>query len=165
MLSPDRVAQVFGLQVDPAPDSAGKEQMLAEFLEKDTGLNLTEQLECVLGDPFLGNRSTVRRNSLVRLLMSMRMISNRDCLDRLTQLGDVALLFAEHSAKVKSDPPLSSAEVAHCGFCRRWDRRRSSMCCDRCFNVAVDWKPTFWQSCCCKRRGLVRNIRGPCWPG
>jgi DNA ligase 1 len=111
MLSPDRVAQVFGLQVDPAPDSAGKEQMLAEFLGKDTGLNLTEQLECVLGDPFLGNRSTVRRNSLVRLLMSMRMISNRDCLDRLTQLGDVALLFAEHSAKVKSDPPLSSAEV------------------------------------------------------
>ena len=111
MLSPDRIAFIFGLQVDPPPDVSAKETLLADFLDRDVGLTLSEQLGCVLGDPFLGKRSTVRRNSLVRLLMSMRMISHRDCLDRLTQVGDVAILFAENSPKLKSDSPLTAAEV------------------------------------------------------
>ncbi|MEZ6132972.1 MAG: hypothetical protein R3C59_30240 [Planctomycetaceae bacterium] len=111
MLSRDRIAQVFGLQADAPPDVVGKEALLTEFLDKDTGLTLREQLSCVLGDPFCGQRSTLRRTSLVRLLMSMRMISHRDCLDRLTQLGDVSLLFAEHSPQLKLSPPMTAAEV------------------------------------------------------
>ena len=111
MLSPERVQFLFGLSVDTPPDAAAKEEMLSGFLDRDVGLTLTEQLGCILGDPFLGKRSTVRRNTLVRLLMSMRMVAHRACLDRLTQLGDVAILFAEHAHALKVDPPLTAAEV------------------------------------------------------
>ena len=69
MLSPERVQFIFGLAVNAPPDVTAKEEMLSEFLDRDVGLTLTEQLGCILGDPFLGKRSTVRRNTLVRLLM------------------------------------------------------------------------------------------------
>lgn len=110
-LAPERVAQIFGLKADAPPDAAGREELLEHLFDKDIGLTLVEKLGCVLGDAFLGNRSTVRRDSLIRLLMSVRLISRRECLDRLTQVGDVATLYAESRPQLQVDPPLTAAEV------------------------------------------------------
>lgn len=111
MIDPDRTAALFGLRTGAPPDSAGREALLAEFLNRNTGLSLSEQIGCILGDVFLGKRSSVRRDSLVRLLMSMRLISRSECLDRLAQVGDVAILFAESRPALKPECPMSSAEV------------------------------------------------------
>lgn len=111
MLDPDRAAGIFGLKIDPPPNSAGRETLLDTFLAKDTGLTLVEQIGCILGDVFLGNRSTMQRDSLLRLLMSVRMISRTECLDRLTQVGDVAILYAESRPDLQCEPPLTAAEV------------------------------------------------------
>lgn len=111
MLDPARVASLFGLQVDPPPDAAAREQLLQQLLDRDVGLTLPEQIGCILGDVFLGGRSSVRRDSLVRLLMSLRMMSRQECLDRLTQVGDIAVMFAESTPALRGDPPLTSAEV------------------------------------------------------
>ncbi len=110
-LEPERVAQIFGLAADAPPDAAGREQLLAEFFDKEIGLTMVEKLGCVLGDPFLGRRSTLRRDSLLRLLLSVQMKSRSELLDRLTQVGDVAILFAESRPNLRGDPPLTAAEV------------------------------------------------------
>lgn len=110
-LEPDRTAQFFGLITEPAPDAAGREKVVETFLAKEVGLSLREKLGCVLGDPFLGRRSSFRRDSLLRLLMSLQMRSRRNLLDRLTQVGDVAVLFAESRRTLKVEPALTAAEV------------------------------------------------------
>ena len=111
MLDSNRTASIFGLKTDSPPDAAGREALVREFLAKDIGLTLPEQVGCILGDVFLGKRSSVRRDSLVRLLMTTTMISRRQCLDRLTQVGDISVMFAESRPTLKADVPLTAAEV------------------------------------------------------
>lgn len=111
MLDAERTAAMFGLKTAPPPDTAAREALLADFLNRNVGLTLEEQLGCILGDVFMGRRSSVRRDSLVRLLMSLKLISRRECLDRLTQVGDIAVMFAENRPTLKSEIPLTSAEV------------------------------------------------------
>lgn len=110
-LSPERVRQLFGLKIDSQPDSAGREALIREFLDKEVGLTLAEKLGCVLGDVFLGKPSTYRRDSLLRILSSVQMIARKDMLDRLTKVGDVAVLYAESRHELHQDPPLTAAEV------------------------------------------------------
>jgi len=110
-LHPDKVAHVFGLKVDPSPDTKGREELLTTFVAKEVGLSLEQKLACLLGDPFMGNPSSFRRDSLMRLLQSMQLTSRRRLLDRLTQVGDVAVLFAENRKALRVDPPLTSLEV------------------------------------------------------
>lgn len=115
-LSPERVAQFFGIQVAPGecqPDSAAREQLLARFLSRPIGLSLQQKLGCILGDPFQGKPSTFRRDSLLRLLMTVTMSSRRDLLDRLTVVGDVAVLFAEGRPRLREEPQLTAAEALH----------------------------------------------------
>ncbi|MBL8810993.1 MAG: hypothetical protein JNM43_12515 [Planctomycetaceae bacterium] len=111
MLDPERAATIFGLKIATPPDTAAREALLADFLNRNIGLTLEEQLGCILGDVFMGRRSSVRRDSLVRLLMSLKLMSRRECLDRLTQVGDIAVMYAENRPSLKSDTPLTSAEV------------------------------------------------------
>lgn len=111
MLDPERAATIFGLKIATPPDTAAREALLADFLSRNIGLTLEEQLGCILGDVFMGRRSSVRRDSLVRLLMSLKLMSRRECLDRLTQVGDIAVMYAENRPSLKSDTPLTSAEV------------------------------------------------------
>lgn len=111
-LAPERIAQLFGILVPPAPEE--RLALVRGFLDKDLGLTLLQKIACLLGDPFLGKRSTFRRDSLVRLLRSMRLMARSTMLDRLTQIGDVAVLFAENFADVKGDPPLTTLEVLDC---------------------------------------------------
>ena len=108
---PERVAGLFGIATPEPPDSAGREKLLLEFVAKDVRLSLAQKLGCVLGDPFLGKPSTFRRDSLVRLLMSIAMKSRRELLDRLTVVGDVAVLFAETRPDLRHEPALTAAEV------------------------------------------------------
>ncbi len=108
-LSAERIAQVFGILVPPVTLDRGT--LLRSFLDKEVGLTLLQKIGCVMGDPFLGKRSTFRRDSLIRLLRSMRLMSRNDMLDRLTRVGDVAILFAENMAGLKSEPPLTALEV------------------------------------------------------
>ncbi|HEY1097984.1 MAG TPA: hypothetical protein VGF99_03610, partial [Myxococcota bacterium] len=111
MLHPDRAAAIFGIEIPPTPDTAAREALLHEFLQKDLGLDLVQKLSCILGDAFRGRKSTFKRDSMIALLMSMSMVSRRAMIDRLTIVGDVAVLFAEQRPAGKIDPPLTAAEV------------------------------------------------------
>lgn len=110
-LDASRAASIFGLRVDAPPDSAGREALLVEFFEKEIGMNLVEKLACVLGDAFMGRKSTFQRDSMIRLLLSVQMKTRNELLDRLTHVGDVAVLFAESRDELKGDPLLTAAEV------------------------------------------------------
>lgn len=110
-LSSERAAQLFGIRVPEPTDLAGKEKLLGKFLDAEVGLTIEEKLGCVLGDLFLGRRSSLRRDSLMNLLASVRMATRTEMLDRLTRVGDVAALFAESRPMVKGTPPLTAAEV------------------------------------------------------
>ncbi|MCA9034128.1 MAG: hypothetical protein KDA91_03305 [Planctomycetaceae bacterium] len=111
MLDPARTASMFGIRTGAPPDTAGREKLLKEFLNKDVGISLPEKIGCILGDVFQGKRSSVRRDSLVQLFMTMKMMSRRDCLDRLTQVGDIAVMFAELPSEIKGEIPLTAGEV------------------------------------------------------
>lgn len=108
-MTPDRAAQFFGIAF--APNSEPLQELVKRFLAKETGLSLLQKIACLLGDPFLGKRSTIRRDSLIRLLRSMKLVQRNPLLDRLTVVGDVAALFAENIIPLKGDPPLTSVEV------------------------------------------------------
>jgi DNA ligase-1 len=108
-LTPERIAQLFGIKyTPPKPDH---EALVRSFLQKPLRLSMSQKIGCLLGDPFLGHKSTFKRDSLIRLLRSMRFVSRTAVLDRLTALGDVAALFAELTPEIKSDPPLTAMEV------------------------------------------------------
>ncbi len=111
MLHPDRVAAVFGIESGPPPDAAAREELLRTFLNKDLGLDLVQKLSCILGDAFRGRKSTFKRDSMIALLLSTTLVSRRSMIDRLTVVGDVAVLFAEHRPAGQLDPPLTSSEV------------------------------------------------------
>ncbi len=110
-MSPERAAQLFGVTIEPPPDTAAREALLARFFEKEVGLGIADKMAVVLGDPFQGKASSFRRDSLVRLLLSMQLAGHRSVIDRLNVVGDVSVLFAERRAIPKSDPPLTAAEV------------------------------------------------------
>jgi DNA ligase-1 len=109
-MAPDKAAHLFGLAIDPAPDTAGRDAVLQKFLGLDIGLDLVQKLSCVLGDPFRGHGSGFKRDSMVRLLLSMKLTTRRDVLDRLTRVGDIAVLFAE-GRPLKVSPALTAGEV------------------------------------------------------
>lgn len=113
-MAPERVAHLFGFKAPEAPNSVEREALVSRFLESDLGLDLEQKLACVLGDPYRGNRGGWRRDSLVRLLESVVLKSNRELLDRLTLVGDVAVLFAENRSALHQEPPLTAAEVLEC---------------------------------------------------
>src|SRR5579859_3341188 len=110
-LAPERVGQLFGIGVPEPPDAAGREKLLQTFVTRKIGLTLPQKLGCILGDPFLGRPSSFRRDSLVRLLVSVQMRTRRQLLDRLTVVGDVAVLFAESRPSLHEAPPLTAMEV------------------------------------------------------
>jgi len=111
VMSPDKVAGLFGVQSEPPPNTAGRQELLQAFLAKECGLTLGDKLACVLGDPFRGQPGSFRRDSLIRLLTSVQMRSRRSLLDRLTVVGDVAVLFSESRPTLRAEPPLTAAEV------------------------------------------------------
>jgi DNA ligase-1 len=110
-MSPEKAAQLFGVQIDAAPDTAGRDALLQRFLDQEIGLGLVQKLSCILGDPFRGRGSTFKRDSLLRLLQSMVMVPRRALIDRLAHVGDIAVLFAESRPKLREEPPLTAAEV------------------------------------------------------
>ncbi|MBI3408216.1 MAG: hypothetical protein HY040_07655 [Planctomycetes bacterium] len=111
-LSGERAGQIFGIVWQPAGEPL--ENLVRRFLDKDIGLTLLQKIACLLGDPFLGKRSTFRRDSLIRLLRSIRLLPRSSILDRLTNVGDAAVLFAEAFKEVKGEPPLTALEVLEC---------------------------------------------------
>lgn len=111
MLAPERTAALFGIEGSPPPDAAAREALLQTFLQKDLGLDVVQKLACVLGDPFRGKKSTFKRDSMLTLLASTRLVNRRSLIDRLTIVGDVAVLFSEHRPVGLQEPPLTSAEV------------------------------------------------------
>ncbi len=110
-MQPDRIAAIFGIQAEPPPNSQEREALLNRFFGAEIGLSFVQKLSCVLGDPFRGRGSTLRRDSLITLLLSIEMKSRSDLLDRLTVVGDVSVLYAESRKDIKGDPPLTAAEV------------------------------------------------------
>lgn len=108
---PERALQLFGLTVPPPPGGEEREALLRRFLAADLGLSDLDKLACVLGDPFRGRPGRIRRESLLRVLASLRLVTRRELLDRLAVVGDPAVLFAEATRRTRSDPPLGAAEV------------------------------------------------------
>ena len=110
-MSPEKVASLFSITADPAPNAREREALVEEFLDKDVGLSLTDKIACILGDPFRGRRSTFRRDSCLRILQGTQMVSRRELLDRLHIVGDVAVLFSESRPRLREKPSLTAAEV------------------------------------------------------
>ncbi len=108
-LSGERIGQLFGIVYQPPGEPI--ESLCRRFLDKKMGLSLFQKIALLLGDPFFGKRSTFRRDSLVRLLRSIRLLPRNKVLDRLTVVGDVAILFAEAYRGIHGDPPLTMLEV------------------------------------------------------
>lgn len=110
-MAPSLAAQLFGLRVDPPPDTPGREALLQTFFEKELGLSTAQKIAAVLGDPFQGKPGTLRRDSLLRLLMSVQLVGRRELVDRLNVVGDVAVLFAQSRRALHVAPALTAAEV------------------------------------------------------
>lgn len=110
-MHPEKAAQLFRLEIPRPPDTAGRSALVDQFLDRNIGLNAVQKIGCLVGDVFLGRTSTFKRDSLVRLLMSIEMRTYREMLDRLSRVGDVGVLFAESRKDLKSDPPLTAGEV------------------------------------------------------
>lgn len=108
-MTPDRISLFFGISVTPTGEPL--QEIIQRFLTKETGLSMLQKIGCLLGDPFLGKRSTFRRDSVLRLLRSMKLVPRNQLLDRLTVVGDIAALFAEQMDPGQGDPPLTSLEV------------------------------------------------------
>ena len=108
-LSGERIGQLFGFIHQP--NNEPMEALCRKFLDKELGLTLLQKIACLLGDPFLGKRSTFRRDSLIRLLRSLRMVSRNQVLDRMAAVGDVAILFAEAFHHIRDDQPMTALEV------------------------------------------------------
>ncbi len=109
-MAPEKAHWLFGIPHSQL-DAAGREALLQTFLSKDVGLDLVQKLACVLGDPYRGQPSTMRRDSLVTLLLSMVMKTRKDLIDRLSVVGDVSVLYAESRPPGMGNPPLTAAEV------------------------------------------------------
>jgi len=107
----DKAASLFGVEIDPPLKKDAREKLLSDFLEKDLGLSLVQKISCVLGDPFQGKASRFKRDSLLRLLKSLRIVPNQEVMDRLSQVGDIAILFSEGKQDLKVEPRLTAAEV------------------------------------------------------
>jgi len=110
-MHPEKAAQLFRLEIARPPDTAGRAALVDQFLDRDIGLSAVQKIGCLVGDVFVGRTSTFKRDSLIRLLMSVEMRSYRSMLDRLTQVGDVGVLFAESRKELKQSPPLTATEV------------------------------------------------------
>jgi len=110
-MAPEKAAPIFGLAVPPPPDHTGREELLKTWLAGDHGLSLVDKLACVLGDPFRGRPGSFRRDSLLTLLQSVQLRTRRQLLDRLTIVGDVAVLFAESRPAERQEPQLTAAEL------------------------------------------------------
>lgn len=110
-MTPEKAAHLFGLAIAPPPAAAEREAYFQRFLDGDFGLSVEQRLSCLVGDPFAGGPSRFRRESLLRLLRLERLVTRRDLLDRLSIVGDVAVLFAESRPAGQGDPSLTAAEV------------------------------------------------------
>ncbi len=110
-MRPEKAARVFGLEVPEPTGGPDREQLLTKLLSADIGLSLIDKLGCIVGDPFHGKPGGLKRDSLVSLLMSLELKTKRQFLDRLTVVGDVAVLFAESRPELRAEPPLTASEV------------------------------------------------------
>ncbi len=110
-LSVDRVAHLFGVAVEPPPNTQGREELLNRFVTSEVGLDQVQKLACILGDPFRGKPATLKRDSLITLLLSRQLTTRRQLIDRLTVVGDVAVLFAEAAPTLRVEPALTASEV------------------------------------------------------
>lgn len=109
-MAPEKISQLFGLKQNPLSREA-KEELVNNFLEKDLGLDIQTKIAFLLGDPFLGKKSTFRRDKLIRFLSTIELKSRTELLEKLTQVGDAAILFADYHKKLKQDHLLTAAEV------------------------------------------------------
>ena len=110
-MAPPLAARLFGLAIDAPPDQAAREALLLRFFQKETGLSVEQKLAAILGDPFRGRRGTLRRDSLIRLLLSTKLLSFREAVDQLGGTGDIAVLYAQSRSELRMEPALTAAEV------------------------------------------------------
>ena len=110
-MNPQKAAQLFGIQIPEPPDTAARQALVTSFLAKDVGLTFSQKIAALLGDPFYGNRGGFRRDSLIRILHRTGMWQRREVLDKLAQVGDIAVVLAQSRPDLKANPPLTAAEV------------------------------------------------------
>ena len=110
-MSREKAAFLFGLSIDESPKMSARDELVSKFFEAKLGLSFMQKLACVLGDPFYGRPSTLRRDSLLRLLLSVSLQPRRQLLSRLAAVGEIAALFAESRSWLRGETPMTAAEV------------------------------------------------------
>src|SRR5262245_13046303 len=53
-MHPEKAAQLFRLEIERPPDTAGRAALVERFLDKDIGLTAVQKIACLVGDPFVG---------------------------------------------------------------------------------------------------------------
>jgi DNA ligase-1 len=110
-LSKDKAAQLFGLETGDPPTGQARQDLIDGFLQKPIGLGFSHKIACLLGDPFFGGSGGFRRDSLLRILQREVLARRTDVLDRLTRVGDIAVMWAQSRPVTRAQPPLTALEV------------------------------------------------------
>jgi hypothetical protein len=95
------------------------------------------------------------------MLMSVQFVGRRTLLDRLTQVGEIAALFAQARDEPSIDPPLTALEVLEA--LRFLPAQKRSMKFDILRSLwhraAASSRRTSWRGWCCARPGLASTTR------
>jgi len=108
-MTADAVGNLFGFQWQ-APET-DETALVQQFIDRDLGLSLPEKIGVLMGDPFGGQPSGVGFDSLVAVLARLTFLTTQDILTRLPRIGDMGLLFIEHTEAIRSDPPITAREA------------------------------------------------------
>ena len=63
-MTPEKAAQLFGLQIPAPPALQDREALFQRFLEQDVGLTRRQKIACLVGDPFEGGKQSLPSREL-----------------------------------------------------------------------------------------------------
>lgn len=107
-----RIERQFGLRWNHDPLSREQRtKLVLDLLGREVGLSLFDKICAVMGDPFGGRKAWLGRDSLIECVANVDLVGPEKLVDRLPHVGEMGVLATETTTRIKSDPPLTAAEV------------------------------------------------------
>ncbi len=108
-LSSTKVGQLFGLKWQK-PTMQNKD-LVKLFCQKEIGLDLSEKVALLMGDPFSGGVARMGQDTLLQVLSSLQLRSAFKLREVLPRIGDIGALFIQDCPLIRSDPPITAKEA------------------------------------------------------